>query len=182
MEVAKVIRNHNTAIKEGIAVKNAGIVLLSDFIFILFERLNLVQKNQFINKESQTNAVQYLQYTITGQTATEEMYLPLTKILCGLSLTDPVPAAIEISETSKNLIDGLIIMAISHWNSIESSSVEGFRDNWLIREGVLLELEDKWELTVDKRSYDLLIQRYPFSFSVIRYPWMKKPLHVNWSY
>jgi hypothetical protein len=169
-------------LKQGIPVRNAGIVLLNNYISILFERLKLVEENQFISNEHQVKAVQYLQYVITGMTQTEEVYLPLNKVLCGLPLTDAVPDCIEISDDEKNLINSLIQAAISHWPEIGDCSVDGFRGNWLVRDGIVVELEDKWELTVDKRAYDLLINRSPFAFSIIKYHWMDKPLHVMWPY
>ena len=168
--------------KNGIAVNYAGIILLNSFIVMLFERLSLVKDNNFTSIENQKNAVLYLQYVVTGVSETEESYLALNKILCGLSVTDSVPAIIEISQENKILIVGLVKAAVSYWSAIGDCSVEGFRGNWLVRDGMLTELEDKWELTVDKRAYDLLINKSPFAFSIIKYPWMHKPLHVIWPY
>lgn len=168
--------------KNGIAVSNAGIVLLNSFIVMLFERLSLVKDNNFTSIENQKNAVLYLQYVVTGVSETEDSYLALNKILCGLSVTDSVPAIIEISQEKEIIIVGLIKDAVSYWSAIGDCPVESFRGNWLIRDGMLTELEDKWELTVDKRAYDLLINKSPFAFSIIKYPWMHKPLHVIWPY
>nr|WP_294921910.1 contractile injection system tape measure protein [uncultured Flavobacterium sp.] len=169
-------------IKEGIAVRNAGIVILNNYIVMLFERLKLVVDNEFTSVENQIRAAQYLQYVVTGLPKTEEAYLPLNKVLCGLSMMHAIPDGIEISEENKILINGLISAAISYWDVIGDCSVDGFRGNWLVRDGILTELEDRWELTVEKRAYDVLINKSPFAFSIIKYPWMSKPLHVNWPY
>lgn len=182
IEKLKINTNPKKTLKEGIAVKNAGIVILNSYVVMLFERLNLVVNNQFITSESQINAVQYLQYVITGLCSTEETYLPLNKVLCGLPLTHAVPDEIEIPEDTKVLINGLIQAAISYWKAIGDCSIDGFRGNWLVRDGILVELADKWELTVDKRAYDVLINKSPFAFSIIKYLWMEKPLHVIWPY
>ena len=168
--------------KNGIAVNYAGIILLNSFIVMLFERLRLVKDNNFTSIENQKNAVLYLQYVVTGVSETEDSYLALNKILCGLSVTDSVPAIIEISQEKEIIIVGLIKAAVSYWSAIGDCSVDSFRGNWLIRDGMLTELEDKWELTVDIRAYDLLINKSPFAFSIIKYPWMHKPLHVIWPY
>ncbi|TRX42794.1 hypothetical protein FNW21_00230 [Flavobacterium restrictum] len=108
--------------------------------------------------------------------------MPLNKVLCGLPLATPVADGIEIIDSQKNLIAGLINAVISHWTTIGDTSVDGFRGNWLVRDGLLVEKEERWELTVDKRAYDLLIHKSPFSFSIIKYTWMLKPLHVIWLY
>lgn len=167
---------------ETITIRNAGLVLLNNFIEMLFEHLHLSSNKQFTSTENQNKAVQYLQYLATGLTQTEEAYLPLNKVLCGLPVTQTVPNDITISVEEENLIHGLIQAVIEHWPFIGSSSVDGFRGNWLVRDGLLREMEDRWELTVDKKGYDILINRYPFSFSIIKYPWMEKPLHVTWPY
>ena len=165
-----------------ITVKNAGIVLLNNYIEMLIDRLDLLEKKQFKDSSSQLNAVHYLQYVVTGLTKTEETSLPLNKVLCGLPITTPVIENITITEDQKNLINGLISAAISHWPNVGDTSILGFRGNWLVRDGILIEKEERWELTVEKRVYDLLIHKSPFSFSIIKYPWMQKPLHVIWPY
>ncbi|RFZ90946.1 hypothetical protein D0C36_18545 [Mucilaginibacter conchicola] len=165
-----------------LALKNAGVVLLNNYIPILFNRLGLTNENQFIDNQAAGKAVQYLQFLITGQSATEDICLPLNKVLCGLPLAQSVPQEIDISNNEQQLIEGLINAVINYWKDIGTSSVSGFRGNWLIREGLLTETEERWELTVEKRPYDLLISRSSFSFSIIKHPWMPKPLHVNWPY
>jgi len=182
MEHNKTKENPKNSPKQGIPVRNAGIVLLNDYIAMLFERLSLTSERKFISNEHQVRAVQYLQYLITGMQETEEVYLPLNKVLCGLPLADTVPDFIDITDQEKQLIKGLIQAAISHWPEIGDCSVDGFRGNWLVRDGILVELEDKWELTVERRAYDILINRSPFAFSIMKYHWMDKPLHVIWPY
>jgi len=169
-------------IRTGVTIMNAGLVLLNSYIPLLFERAELTKDNKMLSLESHLNAVHYLQYAVTGLSSTEESLLPLNKILCGVPISHPIKDEVFISDEHKDLIKGLINAVIEHWPAIGKSTVEGFRGNWLVREGLLIELADKWELTVEKRAYDLLINKSRFSFSIIRYPWMDKPLHVNWAY
>ncbi|KQO22969.1 hypothetical protein ASF10_11530 [Flavobacterium sp. Leaf82] len=181
-EPAKRSKINETLVKNNIAVKNAGIVLLNNYIVLLFERLGLVKDNDFTSVENQKKAVQYLQYIVTGSQETENIYLPLNKVLCGLSITDNIPDRIDITHENKSLMEGLLNAAISHWPAIGDCSINGFRGNWLVRDGSLLELEEIWELAVEKRAYDILLNKSPYSFSIIKYPWMNKPLHVIWPY
>ena len=167
--------------KEGrIQIKNAGIVLLNSYIPLFFERINLQNEHAFINKETQLDAVHFLQNLVTGHTHTDEYELPLNKILCGLPISTPIKEGVEISEDQKNIVTGLLNAFIAYWPAIGNSSIKGLRENWLIRDGLLTEKEDRWELIVEKRAYDLLIHKSPFSFSIIKYPWMSKPIHVIW--
>jgi len=167
---------------ETTVIKNAGLVILNNYIEMLFERLHLTSNKQFSSTENQRKAVHYLQYLVSGLSNTEETTLPLNKVLCGLPITQTVPNGITISEEEKQILHGLINAVIGHWPSVGNTSIDGFRCNWLVRDGLLQELEDRWELTVEKKPYDLLIHKSPFSFSIIKYPWMEKPLHVIWAY
>lgn len=163
-------------------VQNAGLVLLNNYFQMLFERLELLENGQFVSVGAQKDAVRYLQYLATGLTDVEEAYLPLNKVLCGLSISEPIPNELSISVADKELMDGLIKAAINHWSAIGESSIDGFRGNWLVRAGMLKEQEDNFELTVEKKAYDLLINQSPFSFATIKYPWMSKLIRVTWPY
>ena len=175
-------KKESAATNVSIQVNNAGLVLLNSYIPILFDRLGFMSDKKFLNETIHVNAVHYLQYVVTGLSKTDEIHLPLNKILCGLPLSHPVPGSIDISDEHKKLIDGLINAAIGYWPAIGETSIAGFRGNWLVRDGLLIEQEEKWELIVEKRAYDLLIDKSPFSFSIIKYMWMDKPLHVTWPY
>lgn len=172
------MKNVNT--NEYISVKNAGMVLLNNYIPMLFERIGLTKEKAFINDTARTDAPHYLQFLVTGFGETEDNLLAINKVLCGIQLSETLLPGIDINEGQQQLIEGLMQAVIGHWPEIGNTSIEGFRGNWLIREGLLREFEERWELTVKKRAYDLLISRSPFSFSIIKYPWMPKPLHVNW--
>ena len=167
---------------EGIIVLNAGLVLINSYVPMLFDRLGITETNQFIHETAQSEAVHYLQYAVTGNGATEESFLTLNKVLCGIDITQPIPPGINITAKTKQLTEGLINAFIGFWPVIGQTSVDGFRGNWLVRKGLLTELDEKWELTVEKKAYDVLLNKSPFSFSVIKFPWMKKPLHVNWAF
>lgn len=181
-KIRQLMKTKNKQAKTGTPVRNAGIVLLNSYTPMLFERLNLIKDKKFESPDAQEQAVLYLQYVVTGLCHAEETELALNKVLCGLSLSKPVQESLEISQEHKDLVDGLIKAAISYWPTIGDCSVDGFRGNWLVRNGLLVEHEDKWELVVEKRAYDILINHSPFSFSIIKYLWMNKPLHVSWAY
>ena len=169
-------------LEQGIAVSNAGLVILNAYFITLFQRLSLVHANTFVSDEAQTDAIHYLQYLATGASQTEEALLVLNKVLCGVSIETPIKDGIAISEDHKTLIKGLIKAAIGYWSAIGETSIDGFRGNWLVRDGILREEEDHWTLTVEKRAYDILLNKSPFGFSIIKFPWMPKPLHVTWPF
>jgi len=163
-------------------VENAGIVILNSFIPALFTRLDLTVGKQFKDNESREKAALYLQYLVTGQQINDDYLLPLNKVLCGLAMNEPIKENIEVTSTEKELMEGLLKATVNYWSSIGQTSVNGFRGNWLVRDGFIIENEERWELVVEKRAYDVLLNRSPFTFSIVKFPWMNKPLYVNWKY
>lgn len=163
-----------------VAINNAGLALISSFFRPLFERLQLTENDKFISPAKQRAAVHYLQFLATGQTHTEEHHLLFNKLLCGLSPTQPIEAGVELTQEEIDTVHGLVEAVINYWSAIGRSSVEGFRGNWIVRNGTLTEAQDHWDLIVEKRSYDVLINRSPLSFSIIKLPWMNKPIYVTW--
>ena len=165
-----------------IDVSNAGLVILNSYYELLFERLNLLDNNQFISESERIKAVYCLQYLAIGLSQADESSLSLNKVLCGIDTQDSIGNSVVISDQDKVLMDGLLESAISSWTSLGRSSIDGFRGNWLVREGILTETEDHWKLTVERLAYDILLSQSPFAFSVIKLPWMEKPLYVTWSF
>lgn len=181
----KLTKGTNVEKESSWPVKNAGLVLVSSYIQLLFKRLGIIESlgnAAKANEAAASDAVHYLQYIANGLCTTEEHLLALNKLLCGIPLHQPVYSEIEIPEGHKTLVNEMLLAIIGYWPAIGACSVEGFRGNWLVRDGLLTEKDDRWELTIEKRAYDLLLNKSPFSFSIIKYPWMPKPLHVNWPY
>jgi hypothetical protein len=161
-------------------INNAGLAILQGYIRPLFKRLELLADDRFADPQRQRRAVHCLQFLVSGWEETPEQYLSLNKLLCGLPLHEPVEAGIELSGGEKATCLGLLESVIGHWPAIGTCSVDGLRGNWLVRDGSLSEDSDRWDLTVEKRAYDVLLARSPFSYSVIKLPWMEKAIYVTW--
>lgn len=161
-------------------INNAGIVLLQGFFMPLFERLGLIANKQFINDGAQRRAVHYLQFLVSGCSETQEQYLMVNKLLCGLALHEPVEVRLEMTAMEVEICQSLLRSVIEYWSAIGRSSIDGFRGNWLVRDGSLAQTTDHWDLIVDRRAYDVLLARAPFSYSVIKLPWMEKAIYVTW--
>ncbi len=174
------INSEEIPIKTSIPINNAGIVILQSFFIPYFQHLELLEEQQFKSEEQRRDAVHFLQFLATGAAETEEQHLSLNKIILGLDINHPIETKINMSDADKEIAESLLNASINHWKAIGNSSLESFRGNWLIREGLLIETEQHWELTVQRRAYDLLLSKLPFNYSVIKFPWMKKPLHVTW--
>ena len=78
------------------------------------------------------------------------------------------------------LVDGLLQSVISQWKVLGNTSIEGLRESFLRREGVLEWHEEQTLLRVSPKSFDMLLDSIPWTINLLKFPWMDKPLHVNW--
>jgi hypothetical protein len=160
---------------------SAGLVIFQAFIPTYFNKLGLTVNGNFVSKDAQNKAVVYLHYLATSESAKNKESLKLEKILCGLPIETPVESDIEISLEVKELSNSLIRAVISSWPAIGNSSIASFQNNWVIRDGLLTESLDRLNLSVEQRSFDLLLEQAPFTFAIIKYPWMPKVLYTTWN-
>jgi hypothetical protein len=165
---------------ERLPLMNAGMVLAAPYIPRLFDTLGLLRDGRFADTPAAERGVHLLQFLVSGRAASPEYQLPLNKLLCGLPLNAPVPAGIGTSEREQATIAGLLQAMIGNWGALGNTSVDGLRQAFLLRGGELLRGPEDWRLTVAPGPFDMLMERLPWSFSIVRYPWMAQPLHVTW--
>lgn len=161
-------------------VANAGVVLIAPFLQRLFERLDLVVDKQFVGVPAAERAVALIQYAVTAQSQAAEPLLVLNKLLCGLPLQAPVPREAQLAAQEREAVDGLLLAAIGHWGALGRTSLAGLRQTFLQREGRLEHRGEAWHLEVQPQTFDMLIDRLPWGFSTVRFPWMREVLHVQW--
>lgn len=161
-------------------VNNAGLILLHPFISTYFTRLELMEKGQFITTEAQARAVHLLQYLAFTSTSNPEHELMLNKILCNYPLHESLPLEFVISEQEAALSAELLTVVIERSGKLSKSSVEGFRASFLQRDGIITETEKEWTMRVEQRGYDLILPTLPWSFSMIKFQWMDKPMIIEW--
>ena len=159
---------------------NAGLVLAWPFLVRLFRKSELADGNSFQSSEAQERAVLLLQHLVTGQSEWPEHELFLNKLLCGWPLEEPVGQKIQLTELESETAQDLLESMIRHWEILKKTSVDGFRESFLQREGRLSLQENGWSLWVARASYDVLLDQLPWSISVVLLPWMKAPIFVEW--
>ncbi len=168
------------SISQSFQLHNAGIVLLNPFLSMLFSKFNLLENRQFIDDNTRIKAVYLMCYLVHGMVSLPDDNLILLKALVGLDLNVSLPPVPEISDNEKETVDIILNSMMKHWARLGNTSIEGLRASFLQREGKLEEKEDYYALNVDNKSYDMLLDSIPWSFSIIRFPWMAKPIRVNW--
>ena len=170
----------SSSLKEGY-VNNAGIVLLSPFLPMVFQELNLLKNRQFINQKVAHKAVFFLQYLATGKTKSPEYFLLLNKILCGLPINESIPIEVKLTKKEKQEAQELLQNVIENWSAIKNTSVSGLQISFLQREGKLTrQKDDSWQLKVERKGFDMLRDAIPWGFNIIKHEWMNKPVFVEW--
>jgi hypothetical protein len=170
---------------DALHVANAGLVLAGPYLPRLLRMLGLAGDVAFTPPEAAAErGVHLLQAVVDGRGDTAEPLLVLNKLLCGLPLAAPVPPANELTDPEQAAIDGMLKAMIQHWRTLGNTSVAGLRETFLQREGRLMRKgrnNDAWHLVVQRRPLDVLLDRLPWGFATIKYPWMEQVLHVQWS-
>jgi hypothetical protein len=166
---------------DAIFINNSGLVILAPFLPRYFDLLGMVKDRAFVDEQAAIRAVQLLQYLVSGQSETEEYLLVFNKVLCGLPISTPVPASIELSEQELEISRQLLHSVLQNWDKMSNSSVDNLRGSFLLRDGRLDESDDKWQLIVESAGYDVILSFLPWTISIISLPWMEKQLYVDWS-
>lgn len=161
-------------------VGNAGLVLLWPYFQRLFSRMELVKDGKFVSEELQKKAIWVTQFLVNGRTDELEYELTLNKLLCGWPLAKPLITGIELTTAEQELCDSLVQASVANWKALGSTSVQGFRESFIQRKGKLGKGEARWELTVETKSFDVLLDTIPWGFKTVRLPWMDDLLDVDW--
>ena len=163
---------------EGIYIDNAGLVLLHPFFPRFFDSLGISIEEVIVQPE---RALSLLHYLTTGQTKIPEYELILPKILCEFPLLMPVSSDYKITENEISEVAALLDAVIKHWEVLRNTTPDGLRGTFLLRPGKLIRKEDgDWLLQVESRTFDVLLEHLPWGISMIKLPWMKKMLWVEW--
>jgi hypothetical protein len=159
-------------------VEDAGVVLLHPFIQVLFAEFAISRKDG-TGLLLPDMAVQTLHYLVYGNASFQAHRLAAIRCLCGLD-ENYVVQEIDLPPELKSECDQLLSSVISHWKVLKKTSVEGLRVSFLQRMGLISNEEDHFKLKVEKQSYDLLLDHLPWSYSIVKLPWMLKPVYVQW--
>ena len=116
----------------------------------------------------------------TGERTPPEPEVPLCKLLCGM----PVEAVFDFGEpATEHELEAcaqLLTAVNDHASEIGTRTVGGLRGSFLLREGHLGAQHDMPLLRVEQRTYDLVLDRLPWSYHWVKLPWMAQPLRVDW--
>lgn len=161
-------------------ITNAGLVIVWPFLSNYLATVGLIDKNRFLSDLAKERAVLLLQHLVTGETQWPEYDLLLNKLLCGWELEEPVDRSVQLTESELQESLNLLGAVIGHWEVIKNTSISGFRQSFLQREGRLKEQEHGWHLMIPRTGYDVLLDQLPWGMGFVRLPWMRTALTVEW--
>ncbi len=161
-------------------VDDAGLVILWPFLPHLFGHLDLLDGRSFRDSSAQLRAAALLRVAAAGEEELAEYQLPLAKLLCGLE----VDALFELDtpltegeiEECRRMLEALIARA----TVLKEMSIGGLRGSFLLRPGVIAVRDGGWLLRVERRAYDIVLARFPWTFEWVKLPWMGAPVQVEW--
>jgi hypothetical protein len=165
---------------EPVTIYNAGLVIASSYIPMLFQRLALTNGQQFVDIQAQHQALFCLQWMTNHTDNAPEYQLLLNKVLCGIASSEPIPQQVPLPDGAETVIDGLLAAIIAHWKTLGNTSISGLQTTFIQREGLLSFTPKHWQLNIIPGTFDMLLDQLPWSFQTIKYPWMDKPLFVSW--
>jgi len=172
--------NERSLNEEGVFFSNAGICLLTPWLPTFFKGIGLAVENNFMDKWKQQHAVYLLHYIVTNEEEPTEELLIFPKLLCGWPLQMPVINSFQITEYERTECENLLRSVIENWKALKNTSIKGLQESFLQRSGKLIEQNDQFVVQPEQQSIDLLLEFVPWTFRLIRLPWMKKAMQIDW--
>lgn len=163
-----------------IVVQNSGLILLHPFIHRFFVQTAIARNDGAIFGAKRDLAIQSLHYIATGQEDFFEADLVFEKFLCRVPLKMPVQRQSLLTEQVKAESETLLKNVISHWGALKNSSPDGLREAFLQRNGKLKIKDEMATLQVERKAYDVLLEKLPWNISMVKLPWFKKIIFVEW--
>jgi hypothetical protein len=162
-------------------ITNAGLVILWPFLVRFFERLDLSEGRQFKDVAALHRAVRLLQYLADSkQEPPPEYLLILNKVLCGMAVDEVFDFGLPITEQEIEECGSFLAAVIEQAPILHHMSIPGFQATFLLRKGQLSTRDGAWLLRVERETYDVVLDRFPWSVAWVKLPWMEAPMQVEW--
>lgn len=161
-------------------IDNAGLVTLWPFLSHFFTHVELLEGKEFKDAAARQRAVGLLQYLATGDAECPEYLLPLNKVLCGMELTEVFDFSAPLAEAEREECTKLLHAVIAQAPILRDMTPTGFRGSFLLRRGILSTRDGAWLLRVERETYDVVLDRFPWTMQWVKLPWMEAPLRVEW--
>lgn len=160
---------------EKIIINNAGLSMIAPFLFRLFKITGYLDEGGrlFKDDDSKIRAIFLIQYLAYGeQREFPETDLYFNKVLVNWTADKPLPRTCNLSENEIKTANELFSSVKNLWEIISRISDQGVRESFIQRKAVMSFENPNWVVQVEERAYDILIDRIPWGFKMVRFPWM----------
>ena len=172
---------HTFSAVEELYIGNAGLVILWPFLGQFFEQLGLLEERQFRDEVARHRAVGLLQFLADGRPEPPPEYLlPLNKVLCGVDVEEVFDFGPPFTDAEIEESAALLQAVIAHAPVLGNMAVPGFRGTFLLRKGQLSTRDGVWLLRVERETYDVVLDRFPWNVNIVKLPWMTAMMQVEW--
>ena len=165
---------------EELYIANSGLVILWPFYNRFFEQIGIMEDRQFTSLANQNRAVFMLQVLASGDGEVPEYMLQLNKILCGIPVNNPLEPLEPFMKEEIADCEVFLKAVIEQVPILNNMSIDGFRGSFLLREGILKPQPAQWNLYVKRETFDVVIDRFPWPYNIVRLPWMDRLIYVEW--
>ena len=167
--------------KQRFFIRNAGLVIFNPLIPAFFKHLGYLDKeSHFKSIRHRVRAVHLLQALTGVQLKHYDHLLQLNKIICGLDTGFPIDPVFRITKREKEEANDLLESVMVHWSVLEGTSIGGFQESFVQREGVIEKNGRDWIVHVENKSIDILLDDLPWSIHLLSFPWNDFVIHVDW--
>jgi hypothetical protein len=163
-----------------VETRSAGLVLLAPYLPTLFQRLDLLDRNGFRDAGAVDRGLDVLHALAHGADNLRPGGRPLERLLCAVPADRPLRPPLPLAPAEAAVADDLLTAVVARWTALGTTSVAGLREAFLAREGHLRRVEAGHSLEVAPRAFDVLLDRLPWSYALVKLAWMDRPIHVKW--
>ncbi|AUC16942.1 hypothetical protein BTO06_18095 [Tenacibaculum sp. SZ-18] len=159
-------------------INNAGLILIHPFLKQFFASNNLLNDHNQIIKT--TEAVHLLHYVATKKEKQIESNLIFEKFLCNVPIEESIDRNITLTDEMKESAENLLESVVFNWEILKSSSPDLIRNEFIQRQGKLDLTKENPQITIERKTQDILLDKLPWNYSLCKLPWMKKLLFTDW--
>ena len=164
--------------KESYYISNSGLILLHPFLKSFFLDCGLIDEEGNINNSE--TAVHALYYLSNRKEQPFDFELVFEKYLVGVAINEEVNREVFLSEDIKDKTGKLLNALKVNWKRLGNTGIETIRNEFINRNGKLVFEENADRLIVERKGQDVLLESISWNLSLIKLPWQKRHLLVEW--
>ena len=155
-------------------------MLVAPYLPMLFERLELTGRAGFLGPEATVRGLDALHAVAYGGAETRLDDRPLERLALRRARRRAAAPAAAARAAEAAIVADLLAAVVARWTALGATSVDGLRQAFLLRDGLLRRTDAGHALQVAPKAYDMLLDRLPWSIALVKLAWMPAPIHVAW--